>query len=131
MARPKDRDEEAKVRFLREAVRGTEWGLRATSHVTDKYSYQSNISAMNTSLRDLALFKKACNKENNDTGQSQFMRKSLWRQEKRCEEAVRDTLYQGQGRYGRNPRHIELGANKGRDKPYTGGKKFTGACFNC
>lgn len=43
MESPKDRDEGAKNRFLREAVTGTESGLRATSRVADRQSYQSQI----------------------------------------------------------------------------------------
>lgn len=130
MAHQKDRDEEAKVSFLLEAVQGTEWGLRATSRVTDKYSYQSHISALNTSFRDLALLKQACNKGNTETGQSQYMRKSLWKNRKMGVGGVRDTLYRGRERYGRNPRRINRSAKKNRYKPYLGAKKFSGACFN-
>lgn len=55
MAKPKDQDEEAKVRFLLEAVGGTYWKLRAAARVMDRKSYQSHISALNTSLCELAI----------------------------------------------------------------------------
>lgn len=101
-----NRDEEAKVRFLLEAVRETEWGIRYTSHVTDINSYQGHISAMNTSHRDLALFRRANNKEN-DSGQHQYMRKSLFKTDDRKQQEDRDTLYAWQGRYGLHPNHID------------------------
>lgn len=63
MTRLKDRDEEDKIRFLREAVRGAEWGLREPSRVTESNYYQSLIYALNTSLRDLALYRTANSKK--------------------------------------------------------------------
>lgn len=48
MESPMDRDVDAKIIFLWEAVRGTEWGLRDTSRVTEKLSYQIQTSTMNT-----------------------------------------------------------------------------------
>lgn len=55
MVRPKYRDEEAKVRILRDANMGTEWGLRASARVTYRKSYQSLIYALYESQRDLNL----------------------------------------------------------------------------
>lgn len=107
MARSKDLDEEAKIRSLIEAVRGTEYGMRATSRVTYRNSYQNLISAMNTSLCDLALFRKANDKDNPDEGHQKFMRRSLSQDDGKKETQVRDTLYAGQGRFGRNPSHID------------------------
>lgn len=40
MARVKNLDEEAKTCFLREAVAGTEWSLRASINLTGLLSYQ-------------------------------------------------------------------------------------------
>lgn len=75
MARSKDRDEEAKMRFLREAVQSrTEWGLIAAARVTEKCSYQIHISSMHSSLRYLAIFKKSNNKKN-VADQHVYMRK--------------------------------------------------------
>lgn len=57
MDNPKDRDEEDKLRYLKEAVKGTDWGIRAATRVTDKQSYQSMISAklVTTILRPVPL----------------------------------------------------------------------------
>lgn len=44
MARPKDRDDEAKVRFLSSAVNGTAWGLSALQRLPAERSYQRLIN---------------------------------------------------------------------------------------
>lgn len=63
MARPKYRDEESKVRILREETMGTECLLRESGRVTDRKSYQSLISALNCSQRDLNLHTAAMSKQ--------------------------------------------------------------------
>lgn len=89
---------------------------------------------MNTSLRDLALYR--CENENKDnagTGRI-YIRKSLWKDNDQRENDVKYTLYAGQGSYGRNPRHADRSAKDRYNKPVGGGDRtrtFGGACFHC
>lgn len=59
MANPQDQYEEAKVRFLREAVRGTECAIGAAAGVVYIKRYQSNISDLKKSLRELSIHEAA------------------------------------------------------------------------
>lgn len=40
MAKDRDRDEDSLKYFLKEAVYGMDWGMRATARLTEGYSYQ-------------------------------------------------------------------------------------------
>lgn len=132
MERAKYRYEEAKIIFLRDAVRGTEWLFRAAVRVTDLNSFQIHITSMNKPLRDLYLFRVANTQEGKHEVKQEYIRKKLWKYQGREEKNVNDTLYTGQGRYGRNPRHIYRSAKQCRSATCQHHpKKFSASCFNC
>lgn len=53
MARTKDKDDGARVRFLTRAVVGIPWGLCALQSVSSEPSYQRLVNALYTSMREL------------------------------------------------------------------------------
>lgn len=57
LARIKDRDDEAKVRFLTRAVIGTQWGLSSLQRTPNETSCQRFINALYTSMRELETYK--------------------------------------------------------------------------
>lgn len=130
MAIPKDRDEEANVRILLESVRVTDWGLRASTRVTDRRSYQSLISALNASQRDLNLHAAA--KTKTYTAEpSNFFRRSLWTNGNEQKERTNDPLFNDQGRFGRHPRSIDRTRKRHNNQRKYFPKKPFGKCFNC
>lgn len=56
MVRWKDRDDEAKGRFLTKAVVGTEWGLKVLQRTLADPPYQRIIGAPYTLLREIDTF---------------------------------------------------------------------------
>lgn len=80
-----------------------------------KHSYQSTSSALTSSQRDLDLYKaaKGTNVRQKDV---ELFRRSLWSDDAGKEEQFHDTLFSGQGRYGRNPKSIDRKCIKNR--PY-------------
>lgn len=98
MESTKVRDEEARVRFLKKAVMGTEWGPRAITRVTDRKYALEVLSAIKASHRDLELH-RAANRKNENKAHAPGYIKYL-RKRKGQGEDVKDTLYSVNGRYG-------------------------------
>lgn len=98
MEKIKDREEEAKVIFLKEAVMGTEWGLHDSARTEDSRSYQSLIFYLKAFQRDLELHKAVKKKDKLPDDQSNF-RRSLWDNDASDQTMVKDTLFAGQGNF--------------------------------
>lgn len=79
MAKIIDRKEEANVCFLKNAVVGTEWGLREMNHFTKRRCFQSMISILNAFQRDLnsTYFSKRNGQSSSNNNFRQSLRKIL------------------------------------------------------
>lgn len=91
--------------------------------MSDNNSYQSNISALTSSQRDLDLFNAARGTEDEKTDGELFPR-SLWADDVKKKEKTLDTLFAGYFRYGRNPRSTDRKGS--RSRPYNKRKKWKG-----
>lgn len=127
-----DRDENAKARFLKEAITKTDLGLHAISRVSDQDGYQALINALNSSWSDLAQHRQKRNSSVRPTSSTNYpqTRKSVWGPDP-TDKIYHDTLFAGQSRYGRDPRtlkgHHQCIANRRsrKDEP-----KALTRCFN-
>lgn len=81
MAKEKDREEDAKIAFMKEAVVGTAWGLPSSSMLRTEHSFQDILNALNTSERDMHRHEAATDRRS--TGQISNFRKSLWKSKNR------------------------------------------------
>lgn len=77
MARPRDHDDEANVRFLTKAVEGTEWTLNSQRRLPTEPSFQILRNEHYSSMRELDAFRDGSAKEPG-TSTANFLR-SLWR----------------------------------------------------
>lgn len=107
MAKPKAQDDEAKVRFLRTAVMGSKFGLRAISRLPPEPSFSRLLNALTTSLRELDLHIARTNARPGERTEqpSGGYRKSFWKFHK-VSPAGAETLFAGQSRYGRDLQEV-------------------------
>lgn len=77
MARPEDRYDEAKVKFLTKAVEGTKWDLNAQQSVPSELAFQSLTNSLCISTMELSTYHAKANKEPSTISGS--LRKSLWK----------------------------------------------------
>lgn len=128
MAKKKDRDEDAKIGFLKEAVVGTQWGLRAASMLPHNHTFQELINALNTAQRDIHRHTAA--DQHRSSGKAGSFRKSLWKAKGRNgdDDELRDTLFAGQARYGRDPTQSRNTTRRDTGIPVP---RTVTKCFNC
>lgn len=113
MAGPKDRDGDAKVRFLSSALNGTTWRLPALQRLSAEPSYQRLIGTLYTSIGELETFEKHQTAEAADSHEG--FRKSFWKREAKntlspetetfLAELI-NTFFVGQRQWGKDPRNI-------------------------
>lgn len=108
MAKGKDREEESKERFLKDAVTGTPWALKETTDIRDTNKLQDLINALTSPQQDLSR-NLAANK-NIEENRGVSLRRTVWNKGASGDGAQKhDTLFIGKGRFGRDQRTVESG----------------------
>lgn len=133
MAQERDRDEESLVFFLKEAVYGTDWGMRATARLGKGHSYQDLVDALKLSQIEVEKNREAAAKMTGKEGDG--YRKSLWKHKSETGTEVindgpKDTLFTGQGRFAHDPKTFSRD-KRSRDGKTRGEPRGASKCFNC